>query len=72
MKTKSIIQLAKTLDFTSESEMYEYFITSYMNGNFSQCRRLFCKLKRDAKKSLLAFLLEEEKEREYEFYFEML
>jgi len=72
MKTKSIIQLAKTLDFTSESEMYEYFITSYVNGNFSQCRRLFCELTRDAKKSLLAYLLEEGMNREYKFYFEIL
>lgn len=72
MKTKSILQLAKTLDFTTEYEMYEYFITSYMNGNFSQCRRLFSELKRDAKKSLLAFLLDEGMSRECKFYFEML
>lgn len=72
MKTKTIIQLAKTLDFASESEMYEYFITCYLNGNFSQCRRLFNELTKGAKKQLLAYLLDEGMNREYKFYFEML
>lgn len=72
MKTKTIKQLAKQLDFSTEYEMYEYFITSYMNGNFSQCRRLFSELTKQAKKSVLAYLLDEGMNQEYKFYFEIL
>lgn len=72
MKTKTIKQLAYSLDFTTYFEMYEYFITCYMNGNFTSCRRLFGELTKKAKKDLLSFLIKEGFTREYNFYFELL
>ena len=72
MKTKTIKQLARSLDFTTDFEMYEYFITCYMNGNFTSCRRLFGELTKQAKKDVLAYLLDGGFNEEYKFYFELL
>lgn len=72
MKTKTIKQLSRELDFTTEWEMYEYFISCYVNGNFSQCRGLFSELTKQAKKDVLTYLLDEGFNREYNFYFSLL
>lgn len=72
MKAKTIKQLARSLDFTTDFEMYEYFITCYVNGNFTSCRNLFSELTKQAKKDLLSFLIKEGFTREYKFYFELL
>lgn len=72
MKTKTIKQLSRSLDFTTDWEMYEYFISCYVNGNFSQCRRLFNELTKQAKKDVLAYLLDGGFNRGYNFYFELL
>lgn len=72
MKKKTIKQLARSLDFTTVFEIYEYFITCYVNGQFSQCRRLFGELTKQAKKDVLSFLIKEGFTREYNFYFELL
>lgn len=72
MKAKTIKQLARSLDFTTDFEMYEYFITCYLNGNFTSCRRLFSELTKQAKKDVLSYLLGGGLNREYNFYFEIL
>ena len=36
-----LLTLAKKLDFTNELEYFDYCISSYQNGNFSQSRELF-------------------------------
>ena len=72
MKAKTIKQLARSLDFTTDFEMYEYFISCHMNGNFTSCRTLFGELTKQAKKDVLSFLLKEGFNSEYNFYFELL
>ncbi len=72
MKAKTIKQLSRSLDFTTDFEMYEYFITCYVNGNFTSCRNLFSQLTKQAKKDILAYLLDGGFTREYNFYFELL
>lgn len=72
MKAKTIKQLASSLDFTTDFEMYEYFISCHMNGNFTSCRNLFSQLAKQAKKDVLAYLLDCGFTREYNFYFELL
>jgi len=72
MKTKTIKQLAKQLDFSTQSEMYEYFISCHVNGNFSQCRSLFSELTKQAKKDVLSYLLESGFNKEYNYYFNLL
>lgn len=72
MKTKTIKQLARSLDFTTDFEMYEYFISCHVNGNFTSCRSLFSELTKQAKKDVLAYLLDGGFINEYVFYFELL
>lgn len=36
-----LITLAKRLDFTTEAEYFDYCVQSHINGNFSQCKKLF-------------------------------
>ena len=72
MKTKTIKQLARSLDFTTDWEMYECFISCYVNGNFTSCRSLFSQLTKQAKKDVLAYLLDGGFNREYNFYFSLL
>lgn len=72
MKAKTIKQLARSLYFTTDFEMYEYFISCHMNGNFTSCKRLFGELTKQAKKDVLAYLLDYGSNSEYNFYFELL
>lgn len=72
MKAKTIKQLARSLDFITDFEMYEYFISCHMNGNFTSCRNLFSQLTKKAKKDVLSFLTKEGFVSEYNFYFELL
>ena len=72
MKTKTMLQLAKSLDFTNVYEMIEYFVECYINGNFTQCRRLFSELTKQGKKELITYLLSEDQTEQYNFYFKLL
>jgi len=51
-----LITLAKQLDFTTETEYFDYCRDSHINGNFSQCNNLFAALTREQKKQCLQYL----------------
>ncbi|OQB39701.1 MAG: hypothetical protein BWY04_01536 [candidate division CPR1 bacterium ADurb.Bin160] len=53
MRTKSALKMAKSLDFCSIDEFYNYLIDSYILGQFSQCRRLFTELSKEGRKNFL-------------------
>ena len=57
---KKLINIAKSYDFNSESEFYDYLIDSHLNGNFTQCRRLFAEMKREDQKYFVTRYLEGE------------
>ena len=50
------LKLAKELDFKTEEEYFEYCVNSYINGNHSQCKEMFQKLKKDGQKELLNYI----------------
>jgi hypothetical protein len=65
--------LAKRLDFTSEDQYLDYLIDSHINGNFSQCRKLFADMSKADKKGFLKYMLDTNTEADiYNFYFELL
>lgn len=53
---KSIIKLAKELDFKTEIEYFDYLIESHVNGNFTQCKNLFKEIGKEDKKVFLNYL----------------
>ena len=69
---KKLITLARELDFTTETEYFDYLIDSHINGNFSQCKRLFTDMKKEDQKRAIKYLLEYGSEKIYLFYLELL
>jgi len=72
---KSLKRLAKDLDFTEEVEYFDYCITSYINGQMTQCKTLFAQMGREDRKGLLHYINSREISRVkeiYNFYFELL
>lgn len=69
-----IITLAKKLDFTTETEYFDYCINSWFNGQFSQCKNLFNSMKSDGKKELLNYIsgCYDYQHEVYNFYFNLL
>jgi len=67
---KKLITLARELDFSTETEHMDYLIDCHINGNFTQCRRLFAEMRREDQKKLLYHCAGFS--RTYEFYFELL
>ena len=73
-----LITLAKRLDFTTETEYFDYCRDSYINGNFSQCKDLFKAMTKADKKACLNYLKPEfayqyRSDLEvYEFYFNLI
>jgi hypothetical protein len=69
-------KLIKELDFTSKEELFNYFIDSWYNGNYSQCRNLFSRLNKSGKKELLQYIAgcfdNENEKKVYQFYFNLL
>lgn len=51
-----LITLAKRLDFSTETEYFDYCINSYFNGNFSQCKELFKAMTKTDKKRLIDYI----------------
>ena len=51
-----LLTLAKGLDFTSETEYFDYCINSWFNGNFSQCRKLFSDMTKADRKRLILYI----------------
>ena len=53
---KALIKLAKELDFDNEVEYFDYCIDSHINGNFTQCKRLFKDMKKEDRKLFISYL----------------
>ena len=51
-----LITLAKRLDFTTETDYFDYCINSWFNGNFSQCKDLFAAMSKADKKGLINYI----------------
>ena len=55
MAKKKLSTLVKELEFEFEYQYYDYLIDSYMNGNFTSCRRLFSEMKKDDQKVFIKY-----------------
>ena len=53
---KHTLKLAQKLDFTQEVEYFDYLINSYYNGQFTQCRNLFFKMKPSGRLDFFKYL----------------
>jgi hypothetical protein len=53
---RKLITLAKSLDFKTEADYYDYCINSWFNGNFSQCKKLFNNMSKIDKKGLITYI----------------
>ena len=53
---KKLINLAKALDFSTETEYFDYCIDSYANGNYSQCQELFKDMSKADRKRLIQYI----------------
>lgn len=51
-----LLTLAKRLDFTTENEYFQYCADSHINGNFSQCKKLFKDMEKADKHRLISYL----------------
>ena len=51
-----LITLAKKLDFTTETEYFDYCINSWYNGNFTQCQELFKAMSKNDRKELIKYI----------------
>lgn len=51
-----LLTLAKRLDFTTETEYFDYCIDSWFNGNFSQCKKLFADMAKADRKNLIEYI----------------
>lgn len=51
-----MIKLYKGLDFESKEQYFDYCAESHINGNFSQCQRLFKDLPHKYKHELIEYL----------------
>lgn len=69
---KKLITLALELDFNSETEYFDYLIDSHINGNFSQCKRLFAEMRKEDKKRFIGYCDGGDLPKVYEFYFNLL
>ncbi len=69
---KKLITLAKQLDFSTETEYFDYCIDSHINGNFSQGKRLFLEMKKEDQKQFIRHCLEYGSENIYNYYLDLL
>ncbi len=51
-----LITLAKRLDFTSETQYFDYCINSWFYGNFDQCKELFKAMTKADRKNLIEYI----------------
>lgn len=73
MARKKLITLAKELGFEFNFDYYNYLIDSYINGQKSQCKKLFEAMKKADQKYFLSSWLNESDNKEiYNFYFDLL
>lgn len=68
-----LLNLAKSYDFETETDYFDYLINSHINGNFTQCKDLFKKLTKDQKKQALNYISGCYDDKTiYNFYFNLL
>jgi len=73
MAKKKLITLTKELDFTTETEYFDYMIDTHINGQFTQCRNLFNEMKLVDQKRLISYISTYSKLHDvYVFYFDLL
>lgn len=67
-------RIAKSLEFSTTEEYYEYIINSKINGNTDQCCRLFRDMPKEYRKNFLSYLADQvEKENNgHTVYYELL
>ncbi len=51
-----LLSLAKKLDFTAETEYFDYCIDSWFNGNLSQCKDLFKRMNKVDRMGLITYI----------------
>jgi hypothetical protein len=51
-----LLTLAKRLEFTTETDYFDYCINSWFNGNFTQCKKLFSDMCKVDKKRLIEYI----------------
>ena len=69
-----LITLAKRLDFTSETQYFDYCINSWFYGNFDQCKELFKAMTKADRKRLLEYIkgCYDYQHKVYDFYMNLL
>ncbi len=68
-------KLAKKLDISTNAEYFQYCISSFNQGQISQCKELFAALDKEGKKALIKHIWyneDPELERAFLFYFNLL
>lgn len=72
----NLLTLAKNLDFDTEAEYFDYCIESFINGNYSQCSRLFKEMTKMQRKELLRYIRDTDMNgahsKVYQHYFNLL
>jgi len=53
---KALKTLAKELDFSNETEYFDYMIDSHINGNIKQCKDLFNDMRQADRKAFVSYL----------------
>jgi hypothetical protein len=48
-----VLKLAKDLEFTSNTQLYDYMFEAYINGRFEQIKRFWKRLPKDNKHELV-------------------
>lgn len=71
MAKKKLITLAKEMDFTTSQDYLNYITLSHINGNFSQCKRLFNEMKKADKIEFIEFIRLEYPEM-YDYFINLL
>lgn len=53
---KKMEKIYSDLDFTSKEDYFNYCVESHINGNFTQCKKLFQELPKQYKHELINFI----------------
>lgn len=69
---KKLLTLAKELDFENEDQYFDYISESFMNGQFTQCKSLFFRMKKEDRKLFLRYLHVNYDLAKYDYFFNLL
>jgi hypothetical protein len=72
MAKKKLITLAREMERETESEYFDYLISSFYNGGLSQCRRLFNEMKKSDQKAFVTYCKDNEYFHVFDYYFNLL